>query len=212
MVDSLELSLAEGRWYDVDYMIVRDEWKNGSFSWDVTLLVVSDDADSQRDLRSRLFQMKESIEIVPGRVEIVSIPEPDDPDVPVGETSWICGWGLTKSRDESRYLRKIELTIVSEETCAETWSPEHTERICCKSSHFGWGTCGGDSGGGLVHGNTLIGILSYGTRDCALGRPEVYTKIKQYAAWIRAMISKYSRRGALHAHRYDYPDYVYSLV
>lgn len=33
-----------------------------------------------------------------------------------------------------------------------------------------------DSGGPLQCNNVLVGIVSYGTRICAMGRPDVYTR------------------------------------
>jgi secreted trypsin-like serine protease len=30
----------------------------------------------------------------------------------------------------------------------------------------------------------LIGIVSYGTKDCAIGRPGIYTKVTSFLSWI----------------------------
>jgi secreted trypsin-like serine protease len=30
----------------------------------------------------------------------------------------------------------------------------------------------------------LIGIVSYGTNDCAIGRPGIYTKVTSFLSWI----------------------------
>ena len=53
-------------------------------------------------------------------------------------------------------------------------------------------SCGGDSGGPLVYrdGNHegdpwfLIGVISFGTKECAVGKPGVYTKVASYLEWI----------------------------
>ena len=45
--------------------------------------------------------------------------------------------------------------------------------------------CYGDSGGGLVCDNVLVGVVSFG-KSCALADyPGVYTEVQHYAAWIK---------------------------
>jgi secreted trypsin-like serine protease len=53
-------------------------------------------------------------------------------------------------------------------------------------------SCNGDSGGPFVYrdGNQaeepwyLVGVVSFGTKECAIGKPAVYTKITAYLSWI----------------------------
>ena len=52
-------------------------------------------------------------------------------------------------------------------------------------------SCNGDSGGPLAYkrGDNdepwyLIGIVSYGTKKCGIGKPGVYTKVTNYLDWI----------------------------
>jgi trypsin len=40
--------------------------------------------------------------------------------------------------------------------------------------------CGGDSGGPLQCDENLVGIVSYGTRVCAVSMPDVYTRASEY--------------------------------
>lgn len=53
----------------------------------------------------------------------------------------------------------------------------------CTKAEKGIGSCHGDSGGPLTLNNQLIGILSWGV-PCALGRPDVYTRITSFTDWI----------------------------
>ncbi|OXU23552.1 hypothetical protein TSAR_008885 [Trichomalopsis sarcophagae] len=48
----------------------------------------------------------------------------------------------------------------------------------------GWGTLAGDSGGPLVSNGVQIGIVSFG-QPCALGLPDVYTRVWSYMDWIK---------------------------
>lgn len=44
----------------------------------------------------------------------------------------------------------------------------------------------GDSGGPLTigDGQEVVGIVSYGTAICAMGRPDVYTRVSEFESWI----------------------------
>lgn len=52
--------------------------------------------------------------------------------------------------------------------------------------------CNGDSGGPLVRPNveypgapTLVGLTSFASNECHVGRPAVFTRVSQYTQWIR---------------------------
>lgn len=44
----------------------------------------------------------------------------------------------------------------------------------------------GDSGGPLTigDGEEVVGVVSYGTAICAMGRPDVYTRVSEFEDWI----------------------------
>ena len=55
-------------------------------------------------------------------------------------------------------------------------------------------SCGGDSGGPLIVRKSktspmyLLGVVSFGTRDCGTGSPGVYTRVESYISWIRSKL------------------------
>ena len=57
-------------------------------------------------------------------------------------------------------------------------------------SFQGEDSCGGDSGGPLVFREFAgepwyeVGLVSYGTRNCGIGIPAVYTKVASFLSWI----------------------------
>ena len=62
------------------------------------------------------------------------------------------------------------------------------------NSFSGEDSCSGDSGGPLVSQKKgdfkepkyLVGIVSFGTKECGTGYPGVYTSIEYYLPWIIA--------------------------
>jgi secreted trypsin-like serine protease len=50
----------------------------------------------------------------------------------------------------------------------------------------GKGTCNGDSGGPILLGDqkTVVGIVSFGSQECELGFPTIYTNVLNYLQWI----------------------------
>lgn len=42
----------------------------------------------------------------------------------------------------------------------------------------------GDSGGPLAYNGSLVGVVSYGTAICAIGQPDVYTRVSSFVDWI----------------------------
>ncbi|XP_058809925.1 chymotrypsin-1-like [Phymastichus coffea] len=108
-----------------------------------------------------------------------------------GEKAVISGWGTMKSPDTppSEILRKLDVTIVSNAQCQRFYSrdrkivPSHV----CGLKWRGAGVCSGDSGGPLVSGGELIGVVSGGVA-CALGFPDVYTRVSSYLKYIHSVI------------------------
>ena len=73
----------------------------------------------------------------------------------------------------------------------------------CAGGELGMDSCNGDSGGGLFWRKGtledadsaepwyLIGIVSFGSRSCGIGRPAVYTRGSAFLDWIRTNMEKY---------------------
>lgn len=59
----------------------------------------------------------------------------------------------------------------------------------CTFTQVGQGTCMGDSGGPLVVGNFVVGITSW-VIPCALGYPDVYTRVSSFADWIVSVVDE----------------------
>ena len=79
---------------------------------------------------------------------------------------------------------------------------DHDSQICA-GGEKGKDSCNGDSGGGLFWREgaledpesdkpwNLIGIVSFGSRSCGVGRPAVYTRVSAFLDWIQTSIETF---------------------
>jgi len=120
----------------------------------------------------------------------------------VGRLPTVIGWGKTDADQlrtfdglGSRILQKLEkIPILSNTQCrAKRINVNLRETQICVGGEQGRDSCRGDSGSGLyiqqsVEEKTtpwyLIGIVSFGSRDCGNGRPGVYTRVSSFIPWI----------------------------
>ena len=95
----------------------------------------------------------------------------------------------------------IQVPILSEE-CPSRTRIDPDSQICA-GGEKGKDSCNGDSGGGLFWRKGtledadsaepwyLIGIVSFGSRSCGIGRPAVYTRVSAFLGWIETNMEKY---------------------
>ncbi|MEM7799447.1 MAG: serine protease [Chloroflexota bacterium] len=115
----------------------------------------------------------------------------DDP----GAAARATGWGiLTDTGDDAPdTLHGVNLPVVSQETCRESYGSDLTpDGICAGLEAGGKDTCSGDSGGPLVatdrNGNPVqIGITSWGDICGAPGSYGVYARLTEYEGWINSI-------------------------
>ncbi|MEM7538532.1 MAG: serine protease [Chloroflexota bacterium] len=115
-----------------------------------------------------------------------------------GTDAMTSGWGVMgDSANEGipEILQKVDVPIVSTETCNEAYGGEITDgMICAGFQEGGKDSCYGDSGGPLVisdgaSGWLQVGITSWG-EGCALPNfYGVYAKVSQYESWITGYVS-----------------------
>lgn len=118
----------------------------------------------------------------------VALASPDDADLYAeGANSTVLGWGTTESGQTSDTLRKVDIPVVADGTCATSYPTDFdaVTMLCAGLPEGGKDSCQGDSGGPLV-GQTadgtrkLIGIVSWG-QGCA--EPNFYGVYGRVAAF-----------------------------
>lgn len=113
-----------------------------------------------------------------------------------GTSATVYGWGLTsgaQDADLSATLRKVTLPLVSDSTCNTAMQSVLGEDDFVEGSMFCAGTpatgtdegtkstCSGDSGGPVIVGGRVVGVVSWGVSGCtAKGAYPVFTKVSSY--------------------------------
>lgn len=104
----------------------------------------------------------------------------------------LTGWGYSnpfRFGSTPTSLKRVRLPTLTHEKCKESIK-NLTETEICTLKNIGEGACGGDSGGPLVsdkesgQDTELVGVVSYGTKYCAIGSPDVFTRVSMFNSWI----------------------------
>ncbi|XP_044019640.1 chymotrypsin-1-like [Aphidius gifuensis] len=118
-------------------------------------------------------------------VKPVNLPKAD---TPLDTVATVSGWGAIyhmggKPSALPNGLNKVDVAIVSSDSCTKSLKRQIQPGQICAFIGVGRGTCVGDSGGPMIVGDEIIGIVSWG-HPCAIGQPDVYTRVFHYLPWI----------------------------
>ncbi|CAH2067214.1 unnamed protein product, partial [Iphiclides podalirius] len=107
------------------------------------------------------------------------------------------GWGEVKHKGDTskRGLMHTNLSFVSKERCMTLNKAVVSPDMFCLYGDGIRDTCRGDSGGGVLWNNVVVGIVSHGS-GCAL-TPAMYTNVFYFRKWIIATVSKLNEKFCL---------------
>ncbi|KAJ8673926.1 hypothetical protein QAD02_005188 [Eretmocerus hayati] len=113
----------------------------------------------------------------------ISLP-PKGLEIPSGTSIQAFGWGENEYAKMSWTLRTALVKTIS---CYNNWYDRMMPYICIDPSISS--TCPGDSGGPVVYGDYLVGIISAYYPPCGSGIA-FFTKVSQYVDWIEKVMSE----------------------
>ncbi|XP_050465746.1 chymotrypsin-1-like [Cataglyphis hispanica] len=100
-----------------------------------------------------------------------------------GKPCTLSGWGTTKLGGiPPNSLQEIDLMIYPQKKCNSVYPNVISSHICTLTK-AGQGACHGDSGSPLVSNGSQVGIVSFGS-PCAVGYPDVFTRVSSFTSWI----------------------------
>ncbi|KAG4073309.1 hypothetical protein HA402_002654 [Bradysia odoriphaga] len=111
---------------------------------------------------------------------------------PVNYSCSIAGWGKTTQHDgpHSINLRHVNVTIMDRARCNRSYGGQiRREMICAGTYEGGKDSCQGDSGGAILCGNHVAGVVSFGRVCGDVNYPGVYTNVVYYNDWIDSVLS-----------------------
>ncbi|GMH43592.1 hypothetical protein BSKO_11514 [Bryopsis sp. KO-2023] len=119
-----------------------------------------------------------------------AVPISTVPELPLGDPLSAVGWGWTEAGRNTTLQEVLTLEVVDQSACNTAWAHEPIsiiESMVCADGPAGGDTCKGDSGGPLLQNGELVGITSFGPKQCGIvGTPAVYTRVASFAAWIES--------------------------
>ncbi|XP_064541980.1 trypsin delta-like [Drosophila montana] len=125
---------------------------------------------------------------------VAAVSLPKSSMVPRG-TANLYGWGSTSTTNTPSYPSVLQVAanvpIISLASCASALGSKgkdvHSTNVCTGPLTGGVSFCRADSGGPLVQGNVLIGIVSWGKFPCGqVNTPSVYVQVSSFISWISA--------------------------
>lgn len=120
-------------------------------------------------------------------IRAVRLPKINESDRYVNKWGTACGWGQTTTTSSSDRLQCVDLQVISNAQCRQTFGPLHTQdQILCVATPGGKSICYGDSGGPLVHNNLLVGVSNFvSAKGCTAGYPSGFARVTSHLNWIR---------------------------
>ncbi|XP_044739535.1 trypsin alpha-3-like [Chrysoperla carnea] len=107
----------------------------------------------------------------------------------------VSGWGTQRQNTTEMpdQLYYADVQVINRKICAtryELYNTVSTNMVCAGYDNGSKDACEGDSGGPLMCGNKLGGVVSWGV-GCGLAEfPGVYTNIATQKAWIATILKK----------------------
>ncbi|KAL0878499.1 hypothetical protein ABMA27_003593 [Loxostege sticticalis] len=113
----------------------------------------------------------------------------------VGTWAVAIGYGRTEGQQHPIFnpnQREARLQVISNGQCTQRFGSAIIHSSLCTSAPRGVNICQGDSGGPLVTGSgsnrILIGVTSFGGRDCEDGDPSAFARVTSFLPWIMSRI------------------------
>lgn len=166
-------SLTEGIVVPVESAIYHEQWSPETMDYDVGLIFLANPLEYNSKIQPIMLPRR-TFSLRDGRILTVA------------------GWGYTNAAGPvSNELRYAQIPLVNQETCKQLMGNSITERMLCAGYlPGGVDACQMDSGGPLVAGNKLVGLVSWGVGCAQPNRPGVYTRITALLPWISETLRK----------------------
>lgn len=101
----------------------------------------------------------------------------------------VAGWGATvENGTANAYLLRMSVEVLSHATCNQRQSYNGLVRegmICAGTMRGGRDSCQGDSGGGMICGDSVAGVVSFGYGCARPNFPGIYADVSAQQQFVR---------------------------
>lgn len=119
------------------------------------------------------------------RIQAMKLPEQDE-EYQINSYGLICGFGETQDGNLSTNLLFARERIAEPDTCNDYTNFRPNLMMCAFNTYSE--SCRGDSGGGLIVRQRLVGILIFGSDyACGSHQPTSYVRVSAYVNWIKSV-------------------------
>ncbi|XP_072310072.1 chymotrypsinogen A-like [Eucyclogobius newberryi] len=126
----------------------------------------------------------------------ICVPDQDeDGDL---DSSWSCavtGWGGTMGGVNPNRLHHALVTLLNQTACKDKWGKDMIKDTHICTDPAASTSCLGDSGAPLVCRKSgayfLFGVVSWGSSQCHMDFPAVFTRVPRFYSWISEKIGAY---------------------
>ncbi|XP_063839198.1 trypsin alpha-3-like [Ostrinia nubilalis] len=167
------------REYDVSSFVIHENYnKSAKFACDIALIF----------LKKRIkFGSKAKKGVLVNHKRWMNVKE---------EKFVATGWGWTSYGGQlsDQGLMMTELQFVDSKTCSTMHNVTITPDMFCLYGKGIRDTCKGDSGGGILWNNMVVGITSHGDGCARIDKPSVYANVFYFRKWISDQIDNFMTR------------------
>ncbi|KPJ15682.1 Chymotrypsin-1 [Papilio machaon] len=195
LVNSLSITVGTNSWnsggqtYNISGNITHPDFDPILVINDIGFLIVSTDVDLSKSVQLTILSYE---------------------NIGAGVETTVAGWGrVNRTTPVSSELLELEMTTVEGQQCAKEVKanaakfrmrvpPVEPRLMLCAYHSVNHGVCNGDSGSPLVEVSTgkQIGLVSWGM-PCALGTPDMFTRVSAYQTWIQQTMTISNNTGAV---------------
>ncbi|XP_045537012.1 uncharacterized protein LOC106710086 [Papilio machaon] len=195
LVNSLSITVGTNSWnsggqtYNISGNITHPDFDPKLVINDIGFLIVSTDVDLSKSVQLIILSYE---------------------NIGAGVETTVAGWGrVNRTTPVSSELLELEMTTVEGQQCAKEVKanaakfrmrvpPVEPRLMLCAYHSVNHGVCNGDSGSPLVEVSTgkQIGLVSWGM-PCALGTPDMFTRVSAYQTWIQQTMTISNNTGAV---------------
>ncbi|XP_078052115.1 transmembrane protease serine 9-like [Augochlora pura] len=164
-------------------------WQDPKNAHEVDKIIVHENYNPGDSWRNDIALLKLKTPLKLGKnIAAVTVPKANEP-VAAKSPAVVSGWGRTSVGGPiPKTLQKAKLQITEQSVCEKAYKyigNVYETHICAHDPSEIRGACGADSGGPLVVGGKLVGVVSWSHTRCALpDYPTVYTRVSSYISWI----------------------------